>query len=1109
MFGLEQFGSQIHSRKSGQREGDSIQQSPNMNPHYKNPAFHSGGAPVASAQGMAPLSESGAPFGFPPQGHPDLHPLGLQHHQQMPQMHTYFSEPVSQGPHHPHFGARLGAPGATASCIHGGRLPAFHQGFSDICEPLPLGPVGEGFSQPPQRSGALPDFQSQAPPDRSHVVPAPCLPLDQSPNRAASFHGLPTSTSSSSSSEPPCQDARRLPPSGRLPREYGYPGDAPSGPFGVPVFSPPASDAHIPPYSMGGPVIGDGSSHCNPGIPRAGIPKTQHPPPAGFYDRFGMGRKVHPGVGPGGRHPSMQHPQAGAVGRQGPCSSGLLQSPSSSHPGMQDGGLMLSDQQGQFEYPTGRLDGNGVHPYGDPMFNMQPLPPPSQRLQHFDSSYEHAAKRLRFDIPSRDGCGNWGSSLHSPQGGNSHISPSAYPGLPGDFPHPSTDGFPLAPPIQHGSPQQQRQNAAMMIKQMASRTQHHRNRPAGPQHLDRHGNLPPSNIALGSQVGDYEGPNFERANVDGQATLPPQENPWYPSVHPRGDIPPCRLGGTPRLPMPMGLQHSSGDALYRPGPSRMSMQDQMRLPHNSHSHCQSLMSPGIQSQFGNSIGGHQQMRSPGSAPSLPNRPADFTGAPAGPQLGFPFGGVQRQAGTPQNNALSGSFRGQPEFPNGQRLSSGNLGTLSLDILGKSSGKEGSFGQSCLAALSTACQNMIASLGAPNLNVTFNKKGPSEPRHKPSLTDQDPGGGVGGVVSDRFQGDTSQGSRSPGSSQLLSQGEAIQIGPGEVNAPSPNFNVDAPPGGEGRGHPGCGRGRWSRKEEGGCMSPGDFFSSEGGTPTVTPSASGGERGSDKLQEEPLTSWGKGDNLLLGDQPDLMSSLDSGIQSVPRSDGSSPQGEYPDDTSGGFVATSYGNEDEVSSSSDTCKPACSPLVSGSPRPLRMMGGQHPPSMAPAGYTLGTPGTTHDELHPLEILQAQIQLQRQQFNISDDRTTGAKGGGRIDGDAEPPRHRGPGGGKATADAIDLDSLMAEQHAAWFVPGDKATGGSVEDDNSTTASWEKAGSHGNHREGTDPSAGGGGACLAVHCTDELAEGARGGAWHSLHSDISGRFGTYVAALT
>ncbi|ELK31485.1 Putative tumor suppressor protein MN1 [Myotis davidii] len=41
---------------------------------------------------------------------------------------------------------------------------------------------------------------------------------------------------------------------------------------------------------------------------------------------------------------------------------------------------------------------------------------------------------------------------------------------------------------------------------------------------------------------------------------------------------------------------------------------------------------------------------------------------------------------------------------------------------------------------------------------------------------------------------------------------------------------------------------------------------------------------------------------------------------------------------------------------------------------------------------------------------------------------------------------------------------------------------------------------------------CLSVHCTDDVGDAkARASVptWRSLHSDISNRFGTFVAALT
>lgn len=156
-------------------------------------------------------------------------------------------------------------------------------------------------------------------------------------------------------------------------------------------------------------------------------------------------------------------------------------------------------------------------------------------------------------------------------------------------------------------------------------------------------------------------------------------------------------------------------------------------------------------------------------------------------------------------------------------------------------------------------------------------------------------------------------------------------------------------------------------------------------------------------------------MLGDQADLMSSLDSGIQSVAKSDSSSPRVDFPDD-----VSTHYGNEDEVSSSSDTggasaTKPNRSPMISGSPKMQRsehgLINGQKPLGMGINNHTTSTPdsyglntsggtggsGVSHpgtpgveqvrtpsstsgqEEIHPLEILQAQIQLQRQQSSVS----------------------------------------------------------------------------------------------------------------------------------
>lgn len=243
-------------------------------------------------------------------------------------------------------------------------------------------------------------------------------------------------------------------------------------------------------------------------------------------------------------------------------------------------------------------------------------------------------------------------------------------------------------------------------------------------------------------------------------------------------------------------------------------------------------------------------------------------------------------------------------------------------------------------------------------------------------------------------------------------------------------------------------------------------------------------------------------MLGDQADLMSSLDSGIQSVAaKSDSSSPRVDFPDD-----VSTHYGNEDEVSSSSDAGgtsanKPNRSPMITGSPKIQRsdnsLLNGQKPlgiginnhTTSAPDSYGLnsgvstgasgvshpGTPGVEQvrtpsstsgqEEIHPLEILQAQIQLQRQQFSISEDQPLAMKNGKKSsdcpsqNGDNELPGCS-PDAGKGSMGTIDLDTLMAEQHATWYVPSDKTMMDGSEDDKAM-GPWEKNKSQNSSKEG------------------------------------------------
>ncbi|KAL2079567.1 hypothetical protein ACEWY4_025311 [Coilia grayii] len=1225
MFGLEQFGPQINTRRVGEKT-ISIQSRTSMSAHYKSPGFHAGAPPPGAVEpGIGPLNEPSmlgmnmningeyTGGGFHPRGHSEMHAGGLQQQQQQAPMHGFFNnqQPHSHGhshghqthphQHHAHFGGSFSGPEQGSSCLHGGRMMGYgggmgpQQGFAEGFDPLTEGQAGEGFPQQQQRPGSMPDFQHHGPSSGNHPVPAPCLPLDQSPNRAASFHGLPSS--SSSSSEGHGLEPRRLPPQGGVEGlDYNYPSEPPAGHFDVSVFSPSETESQLPHF--GGAGRQGGNFPGNPALSRApgmqpiskGHPQgPQQQPPAQhgagggggvFFERFGNGRKMPVGMEPGvgARHPLMQQQQAALLGRQNSCPPSLPRppqpEPGAANPGMQDGGGMMPGQHNQFEYPIHRLENRGMHPYGDPMFGMQQQPPPphaqppNQRLQHFDSPYLNVAKRPRFEFPAGgphhgggDGCGSWGAgaggagNMHNPAGLDNHLSPSSYPGLPGEFTPPVTDGgFPPGPPLQHPGheqpqslqqQQQHRQNAAMMIKQMASRSQQQRMRQPNLQQLGHHGEVPPQGpMVHGGPVGAMPQPGFERENGGrmvnfGEAQNPhmTQENAWFPGPHPPpGDMMGRRMGG------PGGeaggshdMQPNGAGMLFRPSVNGMGMQDPMRMP--GEGHMQPLHSPSLHSQFGGNMANLAQMQSPGGGLSnapTERRPADFAGPGMGGQSAFPYGGGASrpgpQHGNPQGVSTSpGSYSSQSDFPPGQRSSVSKLGALSLGTFSKSSSKDSVFGQSCLAALSTACQNMIASLGAPNLNVTFNKKNQSEGKRKLSQTGEEVnnggggGGGGGGTANgsagqDYFPtGAASQPGQMPGtgtSGNAKPAGQNQTPVQGEASALSPNYNMDATPCSDvGKAATtGSGRGRGRRKRDSGHVSPGMFFSSDNGNPVVSPGqpapppAGLGERGGGTPHEKPLTSpsWGKGGDLMLGDQADLMSSLDSGIQSVSKSDGCSPHVDFPEDVG----VPHYGNEDEVSSSSDAAKASSrSPALGGSPKLVRgdngaLMGaGQKGQSLGMANHTTstsdgyglgggghpGTPGmeqvrtpssstSGQEEIHPLEILQAQIQLQRQQFSISEDQPLAMKNGGSKKGGAADCGGGGGGGqngdvdlagcspdaGKGSMGTIDLDTLMAEQHATWYVPDDKALLEGSEEGKTMTP-WEKTKGQSNMKEGTN----------------------------------------------
>ncbi|OXB59128.1 hypothetical protein ASZ78_006675 [Callipepla squamata] len=121
--------------------------------------------------------------------------------------------------------------------------------------------------------------------------------------------------------------------------------------------------------------------------------------------------------------------------------------------------------------------------------------------------------------------------------------------------------------------------------------------------------------------------------------------------------------------------------------------------------------------------------------------------------------------------------------------------------------------------------MIASLGAPNLNVTFNKKSPAEAKRKLSQAEPDPPPPPPPAATDYFPAGPPAGGGT---------GKAAPLLPAESSL-SPGFALEPAAGGEGKA--GGGRGRGRRKRDSGHVSPGTFFekfsAAEGGGAGVSP------------------------------------------------------------------------------------------------------------------------------------------------------------------------------------------------------------------------------------------------------------------------------------
>uniref|UniRef100_A0ACB8FZQ6 Uncharacterized protein n=1 Tax=Sphaerodactylus townsendi TaxID=933632 RepID=A0ACB8FZQ6_9SAUR len=1126
MFALEPFEAQGGGgggRSGGPGErggGGGYGQQPGLGPHFKASPFPGGGGAAGGESGLGEPSPAAllamnmtlsgeAAYGTFPHGrgaHADLHPTAQP-------VHGFFGG-QQQAPHgaHPqqqqqqppaHFGGGGGfGPEPSASCLHGGRLSLSsyaggQQAFAadgyeqqqQQQQHLADGqPGGDGFG--PQRAAPLQDFPPPPPPHHNPGVPAPCLPLDQSPNRAASFHGLPGAAASSSEPLHGLDSQRRLPSQGAAAVEaldYSYAAAASGdGHYDLPVFSPSEADGQLPHYGNSSRQQVGGGGYAGPSSALARAPPGMapmakaHPPPHGggvFFERFGGARKMPASVesGLGARHALLQHqpPPPGLLARQNSCPPALprAQQPcpdaSAANPALQDGGggPLLQGHHAPFEYPIHRLENRSLqHPYGggggggEPVFSVpHPHPAPgSQRLQHFDAPPYMAvvAKRPRFE--------SWAGG-----GLDSHLSPSAaaYSGLPGDFTPPGPDGFPpppQGPPLQpppgadhqaalQQQQQQQRQNAALMMKQMAA-SRH----PPPPPRLRQAGLHP-----LGHPQAAAAEPAFEA-----------QEGAWFPSA---------------------AAAAAAGDLLFRPGVGGLAGLQEPPPLRLAEGH---VPSPGgLHGPFG--LSPPAERRGPGP---------DFAAA----QQGFPFVGAASRQPTP-HSASPGAYGPPTDFPSAgppppprPPPPSSKLGALSLGSFPKAGGPPGSaggggggggpgpkegggglFGQSCLAALSTACQNMIASLGAPNLNVTFGKKG--------AAAAGTPGGGGGGAAAGGEGAKRAKLSPAePPEAGALGGPQPPPPPPPGDSGLSPNYSPGPGPDAKAGG----GRGRGRRKRDSGHVSPagggsGGFFDkygpsagAEGSSPGQGGERGGGSSSSSSHLHEPhkalgsppaAAAWAKAgasaDLLLPPEQADLLPALEKG-------DSCSP-------CAGGVFPDEAGAEDEVTSSSDNpmakgpagrsplqARPGDHALLNGQKGGLAPLGLHAaaaastsspdsyggPPSGGGGG---GAPG--QDEIHPLEILQAQIQLQRQQFSISDDQPLGPKSakkpapdGGQNGDSGQLSSCCAAGaaeGGKAAVSTIDLDSLMAEHSASWYLPaGDKALLDGPDDDKALGAPWEKA---------------------------------------------------------
>ncbi|XP_046697081.1 transcriptional activator MN1-like [Silurus meridionalis] len=791
---------------------------------------------------------------FCPQGLMDVHAGGLKEKPQQQDMPIYgfFNNHQTHAHHQSLFRGDFGEPGNGFTYLpegstmdYGGSMGP-QQGTTEGFVLLEKGETGAVFSQQQhQRLGSLLDYETYRSSSRNHHIPIHCLPLDQSLNQE-SF------SSSFSSSE--CNSRSLHFEAGRQLPGVGFSGNS--------VFS---QTPRIP-------GISKGYHHT---------PNQQQQSPS-HHNVCRMPR----GMGLGSRYPLIQQ-RTEVIFRQNSSPLSHLQPQqhhtASTNTSMHKSSIVMPGQHNHFECKIQGLENKEMHSYIDPSLNMQqlstlPEQTSSQRLQHFDSLYLNAGQRSRFDF----------SNVHQecPQNiimncplGLKKLSFTAHPGLSGEF---TTHENLLS--IQNAdSVSLQKQNAAMMIKRVASWNQQQRMKQTNKQQLRHHGE--PKNSIVHVQNMSHSG--FER--------------------------------------------HRGGKIVH------FDVMD---------------------SNLVSDSGWISQMHTYGTGAKLKEMHTnDYSGQPIGGQSQH----VEVYNAAQGMNSSPGNYAFQSQLSPAQQILNSKIETLD-----KAGWKNKFFGQSCLSALSTACQDMIASLGTPKINITYNKKSQVEGKRKLNQSDHDMNASTAtmtvGFGPDYFSANCND--------TLVGPNQTVHE---NTSALSSCHNLENTPCTETQT---TRSGKERRKRESGHVSPGINFPNNIGSPVMSldqyaplPTGTGDSK------------WGKRNELMLGDQPELLSTMDKGIQRVSKSpdccnktdftnyfenrrdhkpllDGWSEMQRVGTRLLGGETRHSIDLTENITSISECCRGVNHQMIASTDQ-------------------VHTPCSTsrQDERHQLQILQTQIQRQQHQ--------------------------------------------------------------------------------------------------------------------------------------